>query len=275
MTSTAWFLAAGAMAASLWVGPPGGFPRPEPPMPAAPLPSPPTVKDQRQADFAGCLEEIEARIVRVRTLSKTRIDPKVPEGMVYEYTYGTGVFVDGEGTIATAFHLVRDRQKSLVGVEDVAILFRSSRSYIPVDVIAQDPINDVALLRVSPRALPQRKYFILRSAPPNPGERSYVVGLRAEAAADSFEVGIVGGTFVDAGLRMETLAGDRKLGPGPWITISQMILFGYSGGAILDGSGNLVGIVGGAPELKGKWVEFSYGTGIEAVLRLLTKGTEP
>jgi S1-C subfamily serine protease len=195
---------------------------------------------------------------------------------VYEYTYGTGVLVNGEGRIVTAFHLVRDRKRSLAGIEEVAIFLRASRSYVPVDVIAEDPISDIAVLRASPRALPYGKFFSIAKGRPLPkvGERSYVIGLRADASEDSFEVGIVGGTFIDAGSRLEELARGKKLGPGPWITVSQMILFGYSGGAIIDGSGELIGIVVGAPELKGKWAEFSYGSGVDAVLRLFAEKEE-
>jgi S1-C subfamily serine protease len=228
------------------------------------------------AHLTDCLEEIAQRIVRIRSLTKVRIDPKAPQGLVYEYTYGTGELISADGLIATAYHLVRDRQKSILGAEEVAVLVRDAKNYVPVDVIAEDPASDVALLQVNPRALPERKYFSMeRTSLPEPGERSYVVGLRAEAAADELELGIVAGRFLDARKRLEELAGEKKLGPGPWITISQMILMGYSGGAILDSSGHLVGIVGGAPELHGKWVELSYGTGVEAVMRLVEGRKKP
>ncbi|HVT59516.1 MAG TPA: serine protease [Thermoanaerobaculia bacterium] len=205
---------------------------------------------------------------------RIRLDPKNPEGAVYEYSYGTGVLVGADGTIVTANHVVRDHQRA-TGRETVGILTRGSRHYLPVDIVAQDADSDIALLRASPRLLGHKSFFALGPPRlPKPGERSYVVGLRAAAAAESFEIGIIGGSFVDATKRLTELAGGRRPGIGPWITVSQITLQGYSGGAVLDAPGNLVGIVVGAPEWKGEWSEFSYGVGIEALLRLRAMKTD-
>lgn len=224
------------------------------------------------------LAGIEARIVRIRTLVRATLDPKVPTGVVYEYSYGTGAVIGSDGLIATVHHLLRNRQRPIAGGEDVAILTSTSSNYLPVDVLLEDPASDTALLRANPRALRSGKHFDLppEAAPlPLPGERSYVVGLRAEAPAESFEMGIIRGTFIEARERLAEIAAGRPMGQGPWVTISQMILQGYSGGAILDGSGNLIGLVVGAPEWKGRWVEFSYGVGIEAILNLVAKTKQP
>src|SRR5262249_6175968 len=158
-------------------------------------PSPPSVKaaEEKKLDETAqrdqpsfstdCLEEIAQRIVRIRSLAKVRIDPKAPQALVYDYIYGTGELISSDGLIATAYHIVRDRQKSITGVEEVAVLLRDAKNYIPVDVIAEDPESDVALLQVDPHVFAGRKFFsIERINLPEPGERSYVVGLRAEAA---------------------------------------------------------------------------------------------
>jgi hypothetical protein len=82
---------------------------------------------------------------------------------------------------------------------------------------------------------------------------------------------VIEGVFIDGSLRLAELYKNDMEERGPWVAISQQIFPGYSGGAILNASGALTGIVVGAPELRGEWRDFSFGVSAQAIERLLLK----
>lgn len=219
------------------------------------------------------IHELEQRVVRVRTLKSFRFDSSSRGEVIYDYTYGSGAVLGSQGIIVTAYHLVRDRNKVAEQRREVAVLFAGSERYVPSEVIAEDARADLALLRVNRRALPSGGGFSShRASQPRTGDPSYVVGLRAEAAPESFEVGVIAGQFLDPSARLESLYHGDLEGRGPWVGITQRIFPGYSGGPILDASGALQGIVVGAPEVEGEWKEFSFGVSAERIDQLLGGG---
>ncbi len=218
------------------------------------------------------LSDLQDRVVRIRTLTGLRFDSSAEGKVVYDYTYGSGVFVSQDGVIATAYHLVRNRTKVPESRREVAVLLHGGSGYLPVDVIAEEPRADLALIQANPRALPFRKWFSLSGKPqPLEGDRSYVLGLRAAAPPDAFEIGVIEGRFRDPDQRLSELYKGDVEGRGPWVGISQRIFPGYSGGAIVDAAGALTGIVIGAPELRGDWVDLSFGVSAEVIGRLLAR----
>ncbi len=215
------------------------------------------------------LVDLTDRIVRVRTLIGIRIDSESPESLVYDYSYGTGVLLPEPGLVATAQHLVRARFDVPEGEQEVAIMTRDSAGYLPVDVVTEDAESDLAILSANRRAVPRSKYFRPSSGSPPPiGAEAYVLGIRAAAPPEDFEVGVISGRFVKGEERLIEVGGDSYR-DRPWLAVSQKILPGYSGGAILDAGGTLVAIVVGAPFHGDEWTGFSFGISVEALVPLL------
>lgn len=211
------------------------------------------------------------RVVRVRSLSRVTLDPGFPGGLISEFDYGTGVLVGQSGLILTAQHLIRDRSLLPEESQKVAILTRTSPGYLPVEVVAEDPTRDVAVLRATPRFLPKDRTLDAdpaKSTRPVVGSTAFVIGIRADAPPDDFEVGVIEGRFVDASSQLVEIGGD-KYESDLYVCVSQRIFLGYSGGAVLDGSGRLVGIVVGAPYKGDQWIGFSFGVSIETLENLI------
>jgi S1-C subfamily serine protease len=142
--------------------------------------------------------------------------------------------------------------------------------YVPADVVAEDRDSDVALLRVGPRALkrprPVQRHGCAALAN---GAQTYVLGIRADAEPKAFELGVVRGTALDRANRIKELLAEPARRSRTWVAVSQQIQHGYSGGPILDGTGCLVGLIVGAPEMSGRWSEFSYGADAISLAQLL------
>ncbi len=218
-----------------------------------------------------CLVDLSDRIVRVRTLIAIRIDPKKPESLVYEYSYGTGVLLPDPGLVATVQHLVRARLDIPEGEQEVAIMTRDSAGYLPVDVIAEDAESDLAILSANRRAVPRDKSLQPDFDALAPiGADAYVLGIRAAAPPENFEVGVISGRFVEGEKQLVEVGGDSYR-DRPWLAVSQKILPGYSGGAILNADGAFVAIIVGAPFHSDQWTDFSFGIGIEALAPLLKR----
>lgn len=214
------------------------------------------------------LSTLFGSVVRVRALSATRIEPNSGGALVRDYEYGSGVLLDPSGLIVTAAHVIRDRHRFPPDEQEVEVLARGTRQYVPAEVVVEEPGDDLALLRVNPRVV--QGLEALRPVAPETGRSTgpaYVLGIRAGAPPEEFEIGIIAGSFRDVDARLAELGGLASV-DGRYLGLSQEIFPGYSGGPILDERGALVGVVLGAPNLEGRWVEFSYGMGGAAIVRL-------
>ena len=134
---------------------------------------------------------------------------------------GTGVFVTGEGHLVTNAHVVKDCADIRVNV--------GQGGFEPAKLIAKDPTNDLALLKVD--AKPAR-VGALRS------------GVRLGEAVEAFgyplsEILATSGNFTLGNVTALAGLGDDSR----YFQISAPIQPGNSGGPLLDENGNLVGIV--------------------------------
>jgi S1-C subfamily serine protease len=206
-------------------------------------------------------------VVRVRTLAGLRLGEQGE--VVATYEYGSGALLAG-GFVLTALHTLRDWDRLEPRDREVSILTRTSSGYFPVEVVATNLRRDIAVLRVNPRALRGARPLAVAPEAPRAGERAVALGIRAAAAPELFEAGILNGVTLDVRNRMLELGGEAVARGGPWLGISQKILPGYSGGPILNGTGALVGIILGAPFVDDAWSEFSYGVRLEAFCTFCT-----
>jgi len=134
---------------------------------------------------------------------------------------GAGFFLDGDGSIATAAHVVAKAREVLVKLPDQRVLVAR--------VVAIDTDMDVALLDVA--GAPARPPVIGRSAALRAGDWVLAVG-EPYGLARSVVAGIVGGRarhFAEDGEVM-FIQSDLTLNPG------------NSGGPLLDSSGAIVGM---------------------------------
>ena len=139
---------------------------------------------------------------------------------------GSGVVYGSDGYIITNHHVVE-------GANEVAVVFSDGARY-PVDVVGLDPLTDLAVLRVDRLDL----------VPITIGSSNgLMVGEQAIAVGNP--LALLGGPSVTSGI---VSALDRFLGVEVSTTLYGLIQTdapitrGSSGGALLNGSGHLIGI---------------------------------
>jgi serine protease DegQ len=137
---------------------------------------------------------------------------------------GSGVIYDADGTIVTNNHVIQDATAIRVAFAD------GNRA--PATLLATDPLTDLAVLQIAREGLPPATF---RDDPPRVGELAIAVGnpLGFENTATA---GIVSGLH-------RTIPGG---GPSPSLVdllqTDAAISPGNSGGALVDGSGQVMGI---------------------------------
>ena len=201
------------------------------PIQPAPLPTP-------MADFSSLVARVRPAVVQIT--SKITIRPTAdegsPEGMPFPFgnmphghaqarageARGSGFLIDGQGTIVTNNHVVKDASSVSVTLDD--------GTELPAKIIGRDPRSDLAVLRVD--AGHKLPFIELGdSAQVKPGE--WVV-----AMGNPFGLG---GT-VTAGI---VSASGRDIGAGPYdnfIQIDAPINQGNSGGPLFTQDGRVVGV---------------------------------
>lgn len=136
--------------------------------------------------------------------------------------YGSGFLVDGKGDIVTNFHVVADLVDH-PGQYVVEAADPDGRQWRP-QLISFDAINDLALLRL-PKPLPG--YLSIAKNPPAQGTRLYSIGVPLDQGFSISE-----GTY--NGLIPDALT--------PRIHFTGPINPGVSGGPVVDGNDQLVGV---------------------------------
>lgn len=131
---------------------------------------------------------------------------------------GTGFFDDNNGTIITNYHVIER------GYEGVAQLKDSGKFDIE-KVLGYDEDLDIAILQIDYQ---NKKVLNKREDPLSVGEAVYALG-SSVGLTDSFSSGIVS-------------AVDRTINGNAFIQITAPISHGNSGGPLVDGRGNVVGI---------------------------------
>lgn len=148
-----------------------------------------------------------------------------------EISSGTGFFVSADGLIVTNRHVVADTDATYT-------IILNDGSKLDVDVLARDPVYDIAILKVR---LANRKFpFILLgdSDSIKVGQNVIAIGNALGEFRNTVSVGVVSGlqrtVMASGGASTETLQGlvqtDAAINPG------------NSGGPLLDLEGKVIGI---------------------------------
>lgn len=144
---------------------------------------------------------------------------------------GSGFIVDSSGIILTNRHVVIDPHAEYVAVLD------EEKTY-PAEVLARDPINDVAILKIKEKNLPTIK--LGDSSKLELGQTAIAIGTALGTFRNTVSVGVV------SGLSREITAGDAitkkvtKL--RGLIQTDAAINPGNSGGPLIDIEGRVIGI---------------------------------
>lgn len=161
------------------------------------------------------------------------IVPKV-EGGKKERTKiggGSGFIVSPDGYIMTSNHVVGDKEA------DYTIIFEPEKKY-PAKVISRDPINDVAILRISAKNLPCLE--LGDSGQLELGQTVIAVGNALGEFQDTVSTGVVSGLsrFITAFSGMDNQAAMLQ----GLIQTDAAINPGNSGGPLVDIEGKVIGI---------------------------------
>lgn len=154
----------------------------------------------------------------------------------------SGVIIDDQGTVATAYHCVATGRKPKVILKDGRSFIGRSVAVWPREDLALIAAPDLAGAENSPAPLP------IRAAPPEVGERVYGLGHPYAPLADrspllegTLRWSVTEGLVSGAGVHF--LQTDAALNPG------------NSGGPVVDASGEVLGIV--SRKLKGENLAFA------------------
>jgi Do/DeqQ family serine protease len=201
-----------------------------------PLPPPATVQPQGSgaASYSGAVNVAAPAVVNIYTTQKVRLsnpflaDPFLRrffgEGMPeerMEASLGSGVIVSPEGYVLTNNHVVAQADEILVALQDG----RETKA----KVIGADPGTDLALLRIELDKLP---VIAFRETPMQVGDVVLAIG-NPFGVGQTVTQGIISATGRQ-GLGITTYE--------DFIQTDAAINPGNSGGALVDVSGNLVGI---------------------------------
>jgi S1-C subfamily serine protease len=159
-------------------------------------------------------------MVSLQTISPTLISPQAPQ---ISYMSGTAFAVSSQGHLVTAYHAIRDQS-------EVKVFSAAYPAGILAQVVAQDPGNDLALLKVSAGTQPL-KIAQSRSVPT--GLEVYALGYPQPRLQGS-ELKITSGLI------------NAMQGPGGaagYLQFSAPVQRGNSGGPLLSPDGLVVGMV--------------------------------
>jgi S1-C subfamily serine protease len=138
---------------------------------------------------------------------------------------GTGVVVNGDGSVITALHVVE-------GALQVQVAFADGTT-AGARVVAAQPADDIAVLGVD--RLPEVVVPAVLAGPPAVGETVFAVGNPLGLTA-SLSAGVVSG-------RERAITSDRGTALDGLIQFDAAVNPGSSGGPLLNAAGQVVGIV--------------------------------
>lgn len=134
---------------------------------------------------------------------------------------GTGFFVSRDGYVITNLHVVSYCQRLTVA---------GAVSEREAAIVARDQDNDLALLKVSAMGIDAGE---LRTKPLAAGDRLVIHGYPGKAGVTE--------TAVTREAEVVSPKGPR--GEEKWVQLSDVLEQGNSGGPLLDGAGNVAGVV--------------------------------
>lgn len=160
---------------------------------------------------------------------------------------GSGLIVQPEGIILTSYHLVQDAKQ-------MQIRLKNGEVFDNVELLGFDVRRDIAALRIATHGLPTLR--IAKAEEAKPGEAVYVVSHPGSLSWTA-----------SSGILSAIRLADEVPGAGSGYRLLQFtaaISPGSSGGALVDGQGQALGIVVGATEGQ----NLNFAVPIESVLGL-------
>jgi S1-C subfamily serine protease len=146
---------------------------------------------------------------------------------------GSGFVLDGRGYVATNAHVIRGRGPGFERAEQVYVSFADGNR-VPAEVVGDDLNADVALLRIDPRGLTLTPLRLGSSRKLEVG--SPVAAIGSPFGQDqSLSVGVISATGRDIDSLTEFKIGNA-------IQTDAAINHGNSGGPLLNGRGEVIGI---------------------------------
>ncbi len=149
---------------------------------------------------------------------------------------GTGFIVDANGLIVTNNHVVCDNSYQY------AVVTKDQKTY-DVKQIDLDPANDIAILKIDGKNLPNLQFGSSDPASLKPGERVIAIGNALGQFQNSVTVGVVSGLgrgITAGGGSCSNQAGTETL--QNVIQTDAALNPGNSGGPLLDLSGKVIGV---------------------------------
>ncbi|MBI1998914.1 MAG: trypsin-like peptidase domain-containing protein [Parcubacteria group bacterium] len=152
---------------------------------------------------------------------------------------GSGFVVSADGIVLTNAHVVADPK-----AEYTIILDHGEDAKLPIEVLARDPIHDIAILKIKPKGKKKKEFPYIElgdSAKLELGEEVVAVGYALGEFRNTVSTGIVSGLsrFIQAQTGVAAQAAERLRG---LIQTDAAINPGNSGGPLVDMEGRVVGI---------------------------------
>ncbi|HEX2249199.1 MAG TPA: trypsin-like peptidase domain-containing protein [Gemmatimonadales bacterium] len=222
------------------------------------------VDASRQTALVAAAERVSPAVVSINVSSRQRVVPRspwdfffVPEGARVVQGYGTGFIIRPGGIIVTNQHVVANAERVVVTLPD--------GSDLPAAVLGEDPVTDIAVLRVKQQGLPT--VSLGRSTDLMIGE--WVVALGNPYAyllgnsEPTVTVGVVSATGRNilpggdqTGLYLDMIQTDAAINPG------------NSGGPLTNALGEVVGVNSSIFSSTGGSVGLGFAIPIERALRV-------
>jgi len=177
--------------------------------------------------------------------------------MLPERASGSGVIISDDGYIVTNNHVV-------AGADKVTVTMANNRQYI-AKVIAVDPSYDLAVVKIDAKNLPFMLYG--NSSDTKIGQWVLAIGypLNLEATVTA---GIISAKSQFLGLNHDRTGG-QKLAVESFLQTDAAVNPGNSGGALINTSGQLIGINSAIASPTGYYSGYSYAIPVDIVKKVV------
>ena len=218
----------------------------------------------RRTAVVAAAERVSPAVVSINVTSRQRATPRspwdfffVPEGARLVQGYGTGFVIRSSGVILTNQHVVANAERVVVTLPD--------GSDLPATVLGEDPVTDIAVLRVKREGLPA--VSLGRSTDLMVGEWVVALGnpyaYYLGNAEPTVTVGVVSATGRNilpggdqTGLYLDMIQTDAAINPG------------NSGGPLTNALGEVVGVNSSIFTNSGGSVGLGFAIPIERAIRV-------
>ena len=170
---------------------------------------------------------------------------------------GSGFFIDHDGHIVTNFHVVDGAQEIIVGTW--------TGEHTEAELIGTDPANDLAVIRVDHRDVTIGLLDYAELDGVRVGDRVAAVGA-PYGLEHSLSIGIIAG--LDRTLRS---AGPTERAQFAMIQTDAALNPGNSGGVLVNGAGELVGVPSRIESPIRAWTGVAFAIPVDTLLRVLPR----